>query len=238
MNTFEDYLKTRNGGDILDIACGGGNFTKRLITHFQDYNSVTGLDIKASVKDDFLKNIEGKNVTFIASPIADYLTQSHAFDTISISNALHHLENVQDMIAQFKNLLKKSGTVIINEMHSDNLTPAQESQRDLHSFMADLHRLSGEYHRGPFSTQEIHDMINNAGLRIDHTFHVKNDDKPVETGPEAAKHFSQRIQSALENAYPQSPPADVIEKREQLKQRATEVGVGSPPQLTFVCTVK
>lgn len=238
METLEDYLAQNEGGHILDIACGSGNFTKRLITHFKSYTSVTGLDIKPNLKDDFLKNIDGQQVTFVASPFATYLKSASTFDTVSISNALHHLENVQDMLAQFKSLLNTNGSVIINEMYSDNLSPAQESQRDLHSFMADLQRLSGEYHRGPFSTKEIYDMIHKAGLHIQHTFKMTNDDAPTKVGPEAANTYAERIQTALEKAYGQNPPTDVMNQFEYLKTRATQVGVGSPPQLTFVCSVQ
>lgn len=239
MKNLEDYLKNREGGHLLDIACGGGNFTKRLVTNLKSYTSVTGLDIKPTVKDDFLNNIDGPQVTFIASPIADFLKQTHTFDTISISNALHHLENVQDILSNLIPLCKSNSTVIINEMYSDRLTPAQEVQRDLHSFMADMHRLAGEYHRGPFSTDEIYTLINNAGFAIQHTFEVKNEDPPSQTGPETATSNSvTRIQTAIENAYPENPPQDVLTKFEQLKTRAAQHGIGTPPQLTFVCTKK
>jgi hypothetical protein len=82
-------------------------------------------------------------------------------------------------------------------------------------------------------------QIDSAGLSIQHTFEVKNDDIPIKKGPEAAGNSSvERIQTAIENAYPQSPPQDVISKFEHLKVRATQVGIGSPPQLTFVCKKK
>lgn len=238
METFENYLAQLEGGHVLDIACGSGNFTKRLVTHLKSYTSVTGLDIKPGLKDDFLNNINSQQISFVTSPIADYLQQANTFDTVSISNALHHLENVQDILAQFKNLLNTNGILIINEMYSDNLSPAQESQRDLHTFMANLQRLAGEYHRGPFSTQEIHTLIQNAGLHIQHTFKVSHENAPVKTGPEAAHTYAKRIQTALEKLYGQNPPTDVINQFEDLKTRATQVGIGTPPQLTFVCTAQ
>lgn len=238
MTTFESYLNQQDGGDILDIACGGGNFTKRLTSNFKSYKSVTGLDIKPNLKDAFLENITGSNVTFVNAPIADYLSQNNTYDTISVSNALHHLEGVQDILTQITKLLRPNGTFIINEMYSDNLTPAQESQRDLHSFMADLHRLAGEYHRGPFSTEEIHAMIDQANLKIQHQFKITNEDAPIRTGPEAADHYAQRIQTALDSAYSQGPPQNILDQFAQLKTRASQVGVGTPPQLTFVCSVK
>ena len=37
MNTLENYLKTHDGGHLLDIACGGGAFTKRLISGLKSY---------------------------------------------------------------------------------------------------------------------------------------------------------------------------------------------------------
>ena len=238
MATLEDYLAQNDGGHMLDIACGSGNFTKRLVTHLKSYTSIIGLDIKAN-EEDFLKNVAAPHVTFVRSSISDFLKNPQTFDTISISNALHHLENVQDTLSKFTQLCHTNTTLIINEMYSDRLTPAQEVQRDLHTFMADLHRQAGEYHRGPFSTDEIHTMIETAGFLIHHSFESKNDGPPSQIGQETANSRSvTRIQTAIEHAYPQNPPQEILDKYEHLKSRAAQTGIGTPPQITFICTQK
>lgn len=237
MKRLEDYLPTRDGGHVLDIACGSGNFTRRLINELKSYTSITGLDIKPDLKDDFLKNTEGHDITFVVAPIAEFLKIDNTFDTISISNALHHVEQVADIMSNFKHISHSDGVVIITEMCSDCITPAQENQRDLHHFMARLHSAMGEHHRETFSRNEIHAMIENAGLKIQHAFEAKNDDAPVQTGDNAASRFTSRIQSAIENVYPNGLPADLRTELNALKTSTIQNGIAPQPQLTFVCQI-
>ncbi len=86
MKTLEDYLSRYDAGTVLDIACGNGAFTRRLIKNLKSYFTITGLDIKKSLRSEFLEDIQGHNVNFIASAIHDYLKSPRSFDTISISN--------------------------------------------------------------------------------------------------------------------------------------------------------
>ena len=235
MKMLEDFLKTHDGGALLDIACGGGNFTHQLIASLKSYISVTGLDIKPNLQTDFLKNVDGHDVTFVASAIADYLKITDSFDTISISNALHHLEGVGDILGDLRNILNPDGIIIINEMYSDDLTPAQETQRDLHGLMAQLHCVMGEYHHGAFTRAEIHSFINNAGLIVQHTFNVRKDDAPVEKETNGTDGPTGRARETIDKAYPDGAPPAVCREFEQLRVRATEIGIAPPPQLTLVC---
>ncbi|MDP6039001.1 MAG: methyltransferase domain-containing protein [Candidatus Latescibacteria bacterium] len=238
MKTLEDFLRTQEGGNLLDIACGSGSFTHRLIDSLKSYISVTGLDIKPTLQTDFLKNVDGHDVTFVASAVADYLENAGSFDTISISNAIHHLEGVGDILGDLRNILNFGGTVIINEMYSDDLTPAQETQRDLHGLMAKLQCVMGEYHRGAFTRGEIHDFINNAGLIVQHTFTVRKDDAPVQKETDGTDGPTSRVQETIDKAYPDGAPSAVCQELDQLKIRATEIGSAPPPQLTLVCKFK
>ena len=73
-----------------------------------------------------------ESVRFVASPIADFLREPVAdpFDTVSIANALHHLEEVGDVLQQLRNVVTPDGTLILCEMYAGDLTPAQQTQRD------------------------------------------------------------------------------------------------------------
>ena len=42
---FEDFLKKQDAGTVLDIACGDGTFTKRLVENLKSYTSIIGLDM-------------------------------------------------------------------------------------------------------------------------------------------------------------------------------------------------
>lgn len=231
MESLEEYLQTRAGGAILDIACGGGAFARRLVDGLASYASVTGLDI-ADKRDEFLGNVDGHDVTFVASAIADYLRGDHGFDTISVSNALHHLEGVGDILRDLRAIANADAVVIIHEMYADGLTPPQQTQRDLHALIARLHLGMGEYHREAYTRGDIHGFIEGAGLEVAHAFDAPHDDAPVEKGPDG---FAGRAGSVIADAYPDGAPADVSTEYERLKARAVEIGVARPPQMTLVC---
>jgi cyclopropane fatty-acyl-phospholipid synthase-like methyltransferase len=232
MTQLEDFLKTHNTGTVLDIACGSGGFTKRLSEHLAAYTSITGVDIKADAEEDFLEAVGGHDVSFVASRIHDYLDIAPQFDTITVSNALHHLEEVGDVLKRVRAILKDGGTVIVNEMHSDDLTPSQQTQRDQHKFLAELQTAGGEYHRETWSRDEIYGFVKGAGLTVQHTFENANEDAPVTKEP---TRIVERAQGAIEKAYPNGAPEDVRQELERLTTRSAEIGSSSPPQLTLVC---
>lgn len=233
MITFGDFLKKQDAGTVLDIACGGGAFTKRLVENLKSYTSIIGIDIKAEFRDGFLETVDGHDVSFIASSIHDYLkTTDNRFDTISISNALHHLEDVGEVLKNVRNILNDGGTIIVNEMHRDNLTPAQQTQHDQHKFLANLHRKVGEYHLETWSRSDIFELVTNAKLSVQHEYENKNEDAPITKEP---NQMAERARSAIENAYQANAPEDVIVERDRLAVRSSEIGSSPPPQLTLVC---
>jgi ubiquinone/menaquinone biosynthesis C-methylase UbiE len=232
MTILEDFLKTHDAGALLDIACGGGAFTKRLTENLKSYTSVLGLDIKAESSDGFFEAVKGHDISFISASIHDYLETADAFDTVSVSNALHHLEGVGEVLKDVRNILNEGGTFIINEMHCDNLTPSQQTQRDQHKFLADLQRAAGEYHRETWSRSEILEFVANAGLRIQHTYENANEDAPITKEPDR---MVERAQTAIEKAYPAGAPNSVNTERDRLAARSSEIGSSPPPQLTLVC---
>ncbi|MBT5713414.1 class I SAM-dependent methyltransferase, partial [Candidatus Poribacteria bacterium] len=186
-------------------------------------------------REEFLGNIEGDDVSFVASAIGDYLRGDHGFDTISISNALHHLEGVGDILRDLRRIANPNGVVIISEMYADDLTPPQQTQRDLHAMIARLHVGMGEYHRATYTRDEINGFLAGAGLGVLHAFDAPHDDAPVEKGTDG---FAGRAGSVMADAYPDGAPPDVSAEYERLKARAIAIGVARPPQLTLVCAYR
>lgn len=232
MHALEDYLQTHDCGDILDIACGGGAFTRRLVDAAKSHASVTGLDLNANVREGFLENMAEPNTRFVVGGVGEYLTGDDRFDTISISNALHHVEHIGDVLRDLRRITRPGGVVIINEMYSDGLTPPQQVQRDLHAMIATMHQTMGEHHRAAFTRAEIDALVSGAGLEVEHTFRSTNEDAPVDKGLDG---FAGRVQSVMDEAYPDGAPAALRGEHEALKARVTEIGVGRPPALVLVC---
>ncbi|MDA0336689.1 MAG: class I SAM-dependent methyltransferase [bacterium] len=232
MQDLQEFLAAYDAGNVLDIACGGGRFTRLLIDGCRSWQSVVGLDIKQEAGQDFISLMGTDSVRFVAAPIRDFFRDPAAgpFDTVSIANALHHLEGVGDVLRQLRDVVTPGGTLILCEMYADDLTPAQQTQRDLHALMAELHRAAGEYHRSVFTRAEIDTMVAAAGLDVRHRFDDANDSPPAGDSPMVS-----RLEEAISRAYPDAVPAAVESRRDELLARARDTGVGTPPQLTLVC---
>jgi len=233
--TLESYLSTYDAGNLLDIACGAGAFTKRLADNCASYAHITGIDIKADARDDFLTTVPGDNVTFIEGRIQDYIYQAGTFDTISVSNALHHLEDVGDVLKDIGKLLERSGTLIVNEMHRDGLTPSQQTQHDQHRFLAELQTKAGEHHRETWSKGKILGFVSEAQMTVEHTFENLNRDADVVREP---GRLVERAERAIPTAYPAGAPPEVTAELERLVKRNEEIGSSPPPQLTLICKHK
>lgn len=91
----------------------------------------------------------------------------HTFDTVCISNALHHTPIESNVLNEMKRVLKSNGLFFINELFCDNQNEAQISHVMYHHFSSEIDRRLGIYHRQTYTKQEILDLINDRGIRIE-----------------------------------------------------------------------
>lgn len=103
-NKFRKYLK----GEILEIGCGIGNFTKTL----SEYGKVTAIDIDPSQMGD-LKNNSNINTGFGDIEKDEYFFKNKKFDSIVCINVLEHIIDDSRAIENMKKLLNKNGILIL-----------------------------------------------------------------------------------------------------------------------------
>ncbi|MGD9397453.1 MAG: class I SAM-dependent methyltransferase, partial [Candidatus Thorarchaeota archaeon] len=119
-------LGTISGGDVLDVGTDDGDFINVLMKTLKDYNSFTGIDI---LEDDLKKareHFKDAPVKLIEMNAETMTFQDNQFDTVCISYTIHHLENIDTVLAEMYRVLKPGGYFIIQEMYSDgNQTAAQ-----------------------------------------------------------------------------------------------------------------
>src|SRR5687768_7072271 len=86
LNKFKEYLR----GDILEVGCGIGNFTKIL----SRFGTVTAIDIDPNLFDKF-KNQKTLNGNLGIGDIekGKYFFKGKKFETIVCINVLEHIEN-------------------------------------------------------------------------------------------------------------------------------------------------
>lgn len=112
LKKFSDQLQ----GEILEVGCGIGNFTKSLIK----YGSVWAIDIK----DDYIKETkrllnDKVKIGFGDIATGNYFFGGKKFDCITCINVLEHIRNDRDAFKNLYKLLKPNGILIL-------LVPAHE----------------------------------------------------------------------------------------------------------------
>lgn len=98
------YLQQHAGQRILDFGAGDGGVT-RLISEQVSKNTV-GIDVRAYGKHGVdIQAYDGRTI-----PFAD-----HSFDCIVSTNVLHHAEDNQQCLDEFRRVLRQNGSAVIIE---------------------------------------------------------------------------------------------------------------------------
>jgi 2-polyprenyl-3-methyl-5-hydroxy-6-metoxy-1,4-benzoquinol methylase len=105
-NIFKPYLK----GDILEVGCGIGNFTKLLCS----YGNVYAFDPDKYCVLETKKNAGSKAKVGIGNiEKGEYFFKEKKFDAIVCINVLEHIKNDKKALKNMIDLLKPGGTLIL-----------------------------------------------------------------------------------------------------------------------------
>lgn len=167
-----DFFRDKDINKILDVGTGSGDFIKILQTVFPEA-AIEGVDPNM---DSLAKAKEGyPGVNFELMVAENLLFGDNTFDVVSMSMALHHLPKVKKGLKELKRVVSPNGWIIINELFSDNLNPAQEVHKQFHHFRSYIDRLTGVSHRETFRKDEILQIIREAGISIQFYFEDVNE---------------------------------------------------------------
>ncbi|MFX1330722.1 MAG: class I SAM-dependent methyltransferase, partial [Promethearchaeota archaeon] len=87
------------------------------------------------------------------------------FDTVCISYSIHHLENIDTVLAEMHRVLKPGGNFIIQELYSDGeQTEAQRLDKAVHNLNAKIDTILGIPHFEALTRQRLKDSVNKLGL--------------------------------------------------------------------------
>lgn len=176
MKQLKQFFQDKTVHSLLDVGTGSGSFITVLketfkVTKFTGIDpDNTSLEEAAKIHPDVkFSNMTGEQLDFPDS----------TFDAASISMAMHHLPDVQQTFQEMQRVVKPEGWLIVNELFSDNLNPAQEVHKSMHHFRSTVDRLNGVCHNETFTRAEILKQIETAGLQICTAFnHEKTLAKP------------------------------------------------------------
>lgn len=104
LNKFKKFLK----GDILEVGCGIGNFTKSL----KEYGDVYAIDIDSNYINEVKKFVNGR-VGFGDIEKGRYFFNDKKFDTVVCINVLEHIKRDDQVLKNLYKLLKEDGHLIL-----------------------------------------------------------------------------------------------------------------------------
>jgi SAM-dependent methyltransferase len=154
-----------SGGRVLDVATGTGGFVGFLLEGLADHGEIVGIDSNADRASAFAEAFEGRDGISFAEMDAHHLAFADgSFDTVCVSNSLHHVADPAPLLAEMLRVLRPGGHVIVNEMYRDGQSEEQMTHVRLHHWWASVNTVRGEVHRETYRRAELVEILGSLAL--------------------------------------------------------------------------
>jgi|GEM_PF-928573 len=175
MLTLKSRISNYDAGSLLDIAVGRGEFLKFVMGSFRTWQSAAGIDTDPESLGIATKEFAGSPVILVLGSALAMPFNNHYFDTVTLSNTLHHIDALQSLFTEINRICKSHGLIVINEMLNECFSEMQETYMLYHRLTAEVDNQLGRYHREPFTLKEILTIIKFGNFQIlDHFIHAEN----------------------------------------------------------------
>jgi ubiquinone/menaquinone biosynthesis C-methylase UbiE len=166
MLTLKSRISAYDAGSLLDVAVGRGDFLKFAINSFRSWHRAAGIDVDAETLQQAGNVFANSPVILILASALNMPFTDQYFDTITLSNTLHHIEKLQLLFNETARVSKQHGLIVINEMLNESYHEAQETYMLYHRFIADADNQQGKFHREPFNLKELLNIIKNDQFQL------------------------------------------------------------------------
>jgi ubiquinone/menaquinone biosynthesis C-methylase UbiE len=220
-----------SGGRVLDVATGTGSFVQFLLDGLHDHEEIVGIDANPERSTAFAEAFADRDdVRFIEMDAHRLTFEDGSFDTVCVSNSLHHFADPAPVLAEMLRVLRPGGHVIVNEMYRDGQSETQETHVQLHHWWAAVGTVRGEVHRETYRRAEIVEIVERLGLTDLRLVDLAD---PVEDphDPATVAELEAAIDRYLGLA---DGHAELQQRGEELRTRLREVGARSATQLVAV----
>lgn len=252
----ERTLNSISGGKVLDVCTAEGEFIHTLMKMLKDYDSFVGVDISKkdlnAAKKDFVK----QPVQFIEMNAEALEFDDESFDTVCISHSLHHLKEIEKVLAEMKRVLKPEGYFILQEMYCDGQqNDAQQTDILVHHWSARVDAMRGIPHYETLTRKRMGNIVATLGLKELQAFETTHPVKCLICGPDKRaecadpKHENiinftikgidrtlNQLQEYLDqsNPMPSEGSKNLKEEGKILKELIRENGSASASQIFFI----
>lgn len=227
-------LNRIDGGIVLDAATGRGEFINVLKQYLKSYVQIIGVDSSEKSVEYAQKVFPENSVEIYRMNLEQLAFGDKHFDTVCVSNSLHHFENPEKVFAEMYRVLKPGGNLIFTEMYQDGMqSPAQTTHIMMHHWVAKVDTLSGIYHRQTFCKQEIEDFSRALGFS---SIQIEDFYTPVDD-PKAAKtcaNLLKNCQDTMKRLESMKDTDDLIQEGKKIIVRINEVGCASASRLLII----
>lgn len=166
MKDVYQRLAQIDAGIALDAATGKGEFINVIKTDFRSYAQVIGVDSSEKSVNYAQKVFPENDIEIYRMNLEKLSFESDHFDTVTIANSLHHLENTDKVFVELLRVLKPGGLFLVTEMYKDGeQTEAQQTHIMMHHWLASIDRLFGISHRETYAREDIQKMIKKLPLK-------------------------------------------------------------------------
>lgn len=229
-------LEQLTAGRILDVATGSGSFLKFLTETVESFSEAIGIDFKDAAATPFNETFKGDpriHFQVMRAEKMDYPDGS--FDTVCISNSLHHLEEPEPVLREMMRVLKPGGSFIISEMYCDgNQNPAQQTHILLHHWWAEIDSAQNITHHKTFTRNDLIQFALNLELDQLETEDIADrSDDPLDTA--VFDEIDPIIQRYIERA---EGNIALQKQGEQLRERLHAVGFQNATSLLLLAKKK
>jgi SAM-dependent methyltransferase len=220
-----------SGGRVLDVATGAGSFVQFLLDGLRDHDEIVGIDANPERREPFDAAVGDRDdVRFLAMDAHHLDFVDGSFDTVCVSNSLHHFDDPAPVLAEMLRVVRPGGHVVVNEMYRDGQSATQETHVLLHHWWAAVGTQRGEVHRETYRRADIVAIVESLGLadlRLVDLADPDEDPHDPETTAELEAAIDRYV--ALAEGHP-----ELQQRGEDLRGRLRDIGVRSATQLVAV----
>ena len=230
---FNNLLGNIEAGDVLDVGCGSGQFAEILTGSLKSFRTITGVDVDEESLAEAGTKFSDDNYRFLKAESQELPFDDESFDMVAISKALHHLEDPVASLAEMRRVLKTGGYFLINEMHRDQLSDAQESHMLYHHLRSEIDNMSGISHNQTFYRKDLIMLSDKLGL-AERTILEFSPDGSRAMDIDNIAEFTTKMDGWIQALNEHPERRNIEERAGDLKERFRKLGISRPPQMLII----
>jgi SAM-dependent methyltransferase len=107
------FLELGPDDAVLDVCCGPGNTTRRLLPHLGPKGRVVGVDAAPAMLDRAVADTDDPRVEYVRADAAALPFEDGSFDAVTCHGALYLVDDAEAVIAEMARVLAPGGRVAI-----------------------------------------------------------------------------------------------------------------------------